>query len=590
MTSRVVCAIAVAIGLQTVRDVRQETVGTGQIAGIVTTEDAQPRPLRFASVTLSGDPLLSPRLFVTNSDGRFSFPKLPAGQYTMQVRTSGYMPKNFGAKRPDGPGVSIVLADGQRATDLSIALTRWASISGIVYDQNGEPLENASVEALAYSMRTGIRTLGSVYGKAIATDDRGIYRYAGLAPGDYYLAVGPSESLGAIETLSSSDVDRALQQLSAGTRPAATGATSHSSVTYAPTYFPGTSELASATKITLAAGEDRAGIDMRLQLVPASHISGTVTMPDGSPASNISVNLTLVDVPNSIDLFRSADQSAGRTDASGRFHFSGVAPGRYDIKAQRVARQAVPQSSTGSATPAISSDLLWAKTTVAVNGADVDVALPLQGGLTLSGHLVFDGTTLKPPSDLSAVTIGVAIPGYVQLLGGSFNSAKADGTFLLAAIAAGRMRLTARVPGSTATTGWFPRSAIVNGVDAFDAPVDIAQNTNDIVVTFTDHPTELAGAVQTPPGEAASDYFVIVFSTDRAQWGPQSRRTVMARPTTAGAYRIVNLPPGEYFIAAVTDVMPNEWFDSEFLEQLAPASLRITLAESEHKNQDIRIR
>ena len=50
-----------------------------------------------------------------------------------------------------------------------------------------------------------------------------------------------------------------------------------------------------------------------------------------------------------------------------------------------------------------------------------------------------------------------------------------------------------------------------------------------------------------------------------------------------------NLPAGEYLLVALTDVMPNEWNDPKFLDSLAPAALKITLAEGEKKVQDLRI-
>jgi hypothetical protein len=119
--------------------------------------------------------------------------------------------------------------------------------------------------------------------------------------------------------------------------------------------------------------------------------------------------------------------------------------------------------------------------------------------------------------------------------------------------------------------------------------VRLGQNFDNVVITFTDRPAELSGALQTPAGVVPSDYFIIVFATDRAQWGPQSRRTVMARPTTAGRYSVRNLPPGEYYFAAVTDVLPNEWFDPAFLELLVPAAKKLTIAEGEQKVNDFRI-
>ena len=116
-----------------------------------------------------------------------------------------------------------------------------------------------------------------------------------------------------------------------------------------------------------------------------------------------------------------------------------------------------------------------------------------------------------------------------------------------------------------------------------NAPIDGA------VITFTDHPSELSGVLQTSTGMPTSSYFIIVFSTDKAFWTPSSRRSVMARPSTSGAYTIRNLPAGEYFVAALTDVEFNAWFDPAFLEQLVASAAKITIADGQKTPLDLRI-
>jgi hypothetical protein len=63
-----------------------------------------------------------------------------------------------------------------------------------------------------------------------------------------------------------------------------------------------------------------------------------------------------------------------------------------------------------------------------------------------------------------------------------------------------------------------------------------------------------------------------------------------ARPATDGRFVFRDLPAGEYFIAALTDLDPAAWQEPTFLEQVAPAALRISIAEGQKKNQDLRIR
>lgn len=91
-------------------------------------------------------------------------------------------------------------------------------------------------------------------------------------------------------------------------------------------------------------------------------------------------------------------------------------------------------------------------------------------------------------------------------------------------------------------------------------------------------------------GQPASDYDVIVFSADRSHWRPGSRRSLSTRPATDGRFVFQDLPAGDYFIAALTDLDPAEWQDSAFLEQVVPAAVKVGVAEGEKKVQDLRIR
>ena len=179
-----------------VRDIRPEPAGTGTIAGVVRTAEATPRPLRLAVVELSGDQLLAARNFRTGADGRFEFPDLPAGQYTLSAYRSSYVRTAYGAKRLGGSGTSIVLAAGQKLTDLAIGLSKYSVITGTIYDQNGEPAQGVSVEVMAYTMRTGQRTLSSTQGQPHTTDDRGVYRAGGLVPGEYFVAFSDTAAVG----------------------------------------------------------------------------------------------------------------------------------------------------------------------------------------------------------------------------------------------------------------------------------------------------------------------------------------------------------------------------------------------------------
>jgi hypothetical protein len=86
-----------------------------------------------------------------------------------------------------------------------------------------------------------------------------------------------------------------------------------------------------------------------------------------------------------------------------------------------------------------------------------------------------------------------------------------------------------------------------------------------------------------------SSHPCVAFPAARSAWYPRSPRLQAVRPSTNGAYSFRGLPPGDYLIAALTDVEPDEWHDASFLEQLVASAVKVTLAEGERKVQDLRI-
>lgn len=168
----------------------------------------------------------------------------------------------------------------------------------------------------------------------------------------------------------------------------------------------------------------------------------------------------------------------------------------------------------------------------------------------------------------------------------------ADGTFTIRGILPGTYTLTATMPAPDATSEWWVKSAVIGDRDALDAGVAFGIDSQDVagtVVTFSDRRTELSGTLQTASGHPASEYYVVVFASDRAYWGPNSRRVKSTRPSNDGSWSVRDLPAGDYLIAALTDVEPGEWQRPEFLAELVAAGLRIRLNDGTRVRQDLRI-
>jgi hypothetical protein len=68
-----------------------------------------------------------------------------------------------------------------------------------------------------------------------------------------------------------------------------------------------------------------------------------------------------------------------------------------------------------------------------------------------------------------------------------------------------------------------------------------------------------------------------------------SRRIMNARTANDGSFTFRNTPPGEYYLAAVDDVEPGEWYDPSFLQRLVTGAIKVTIAEGEKKVQDLKV-
>ena len=571
--------------------------GTAVVSGTVVTDDTSARPVRRVQVQLrSTDSFVGGLEVITDDAGAFAFAGLRAGRYYLSASKPGMVPVAYGARRPGGPGSAVAVSDGQQITGLTLRMSRGAVITGTVRDSNGEPARSVRVHVMRYGRgwQTGERELqpAGSFGLGAETDDRGQYRAYGLPAGEYVvlatMTFGPARGGTDVHQTTTADVQWAMRQVQDVARttalpPPAAGP----NVDYAPIFHPGTTRQADAGTVALAAGEERSGVDIPLLLVPTAKIEGVITAPDGPLPASLQVNLL---AHQRISGLPFSGFGSAPVVTEGKFTVSGVLPGDYTIT---VRPRAAPGGRGGAPGPGSSVTDLFAVEVVTVSGADVNVTLPLRSGVTVSGRLAFDATTLKPPADLSKarVSLSAVVTGSGAVLGVPPATVDASGTFTFRGVTPGRYRVTASIPGATPTTGWQQRSAVVDGRDTLDMPFEV--RTSDVdgaVVTFTDRPAELSGVIQDQAGKPAPEHFVIVFARDRAFWTPQSRRIQSSRPGNDGRFIFRNLPPGEYQLAALTDVEQGEWFDPEFLARLLPASIAITIADGEKKVQDIGIK
>ena len=562
--------------------------GTGEISGIVLTADERPQPVRRALVTLSGAGLGTPsRSVVTDTTGRFVFDRLPVGRFSLSASKAAYLTANHGARQPGRAGISIDLTEAQKVEGIRLTLVRGAVIAGTIRDERGEPLDGANIQVLRYRVVNGERRLQSAgsLGPREQTDDRGAYRAFGLEPGEYIVAATMRSTSGQARIMTEADITSAIQALkrapgrgSAPARPA--------TVRYTPVFYPGTPDVAEATFVTVGVGEERTGIDFAFRLVPTAKVDGVVVNPAGPLPPTTEVRI--------LNLGRPAGLSAGveimsllplRPRPDGTFSFDGLAPGQYALAATTTGQQ--PARGRGSA----GGESLWATTDVTIAGTDIsNITLTLQPGMSISGSVSFDATSLPVPNRAGMrISLAPILTGAEISVGQLTTTATAEGTFTFTGVMPGRYTVRALPP--TGATGWLQRAVSVGGRETADEVVDVraGESVTGVSIVFTDRSATLTGMLQNVGGQAAPDYFIILFPADKAQWRVSTRRIQQVRPGTDGRFTFRTLLPGSYLLAAVTDVETGEWLDPAFLEKLIPGAIPLTVAEGEKKVQDIRI-
>ena len=599
MSIRIAVVVAIACAAfaaqAPVRDNARVAAGTGSISGTVFVAGEAKQPARRVRVTLSNVAGTTPGQTTTTDDsGAFAFGGLPAGKYELQAFKNAYLRASYGASRPDRAGTPIVLKEGEAAANLAMTIARGGVITGIVRDISGKPVPgmNVRVLKLGYNAVTGERTLAAPStGSVGITDDRGEYRAYGLPPGGYFVVVVPSVSSGRgeddIRQLTAAEVRRAIQAARAGTSASAsklgqpTQPPSSARLNYAPIFHPGVTDISAAAPIALGVSEERAGVDVAIQLVPTATISGTITSPTRALPQFLSVRLVPAGFQAEMLAGAGLRGFSAQPRSDGTYVFTAVAPGAYTIKAG---------IGYGRGAPPPNTPTLWAATDVNVSGQDLDVPLMLQPGVVINGRVVFEGSQ-PAAADLQALSFGLVAPGsggQVQSSGG--GKVDAEGRFTFAGVTPDTYRFVTTWSAPAAREKWFIKASIANGREAFEAPLRVHPNeTVDWTVTFTDKPASLTGVFQDRGGRAATEYYILVFSSDRKHWTPGSRRIRMTRPSTDGAFSVKGLPPGEYFLAALADLETGEWNDPALLEQLVPSSAKVTLRDGETTTQDFRI-
>jgi hypothetical protein len=499
-----------------------------------------------------------------------------------------------------------------------------------VTDESGEPVVGAFVRAIAEISVGGRRVLAA--GPIAKTDDRGAYRLAGLQAGPYFVML-PSVQHSVPATTPPAQVEGLREDIyqrleSAVARNAATPRLNNGTLgdfdtrriignfvtpppsvegrdrAYPLTFFPGARSIESAMAIEIAGGEDRSGVDTRIQPVAAVRVSGRLAGL-AAPAK-----LTLRLIPAGLEQLSTGSEAATTVvDADGTFAFLGVPEGQYILDARQsqfeFTLQPVYVPNAPSLPPTPGRELLGAqmvgwlaagprgsgysaklsppgagyfgRLTVNVGATDIsDLLVSVNRTLSVRGRFVYEDVPTPPARALPVI----AEPADRHFdLGFASSRAEDPGadvaTFTITHVLPGSYNLRV-TPGPSAR--FVVKSIAVDGQDHLTKPIEIRDDVSDVVITLTGRPAVLTGVVRTAQGQPADHAAVIVFPTDRTMWAALGLMPVSAKqaPTSPdGTFTLSTLPAGEYDVVAL-DRARQDWCDPAFFERAAAVATRVS--------------
>lgn len=497
------------------------------VAGVVITTGGD--PVRKATVILRAQDQAGTS-YTADSDGngRFAIYDVQAGSYAISADREGFESYTDGAPGAPPPGLKVEA--GQSVTEVKVKLVPLGVITGRVLDDDGDPVRGAQVEAMAYSYVGGKKVLRTV--TSVAANDKGEFRLFGLRPGTVYLFC-PGQNGGRF-----------------GGRFQMAGAAVSES--FAPTYFPGTTDAVHAAPIEVSAGALLRGFDIRLRREPLFSIRGKLPEVKHEGAQR-SVRL----MPRS----GSGQRGFAQRWDNENFEFMEVLPGSYVV----------------IATVVEDGKRSIARQTVEVVNADVEgVVLILAPTAELAGVVRVEGTPAHPPGEMNVI-LRADIPA---MFGQNSAQVKPDGSFVIPEVTPDVYEVVVGAPA-----GFYVKSIRLGDAEAPNGRIDLTQGSGPVTVLLATDVGEVEGSVKKANGDAAVRVRVTLIA-----YGSHSGRMDLSHSgftDEQGKFHLRNVAPGDYRVFAWEDVPVGAPQDADFRKPFEKQSATLKMEPNGHETVEL---
>lgn len=480
----------------------------------------------------------------TDNDGAFLLDNVLPGSYYLSGQKSGFVRTSYRSGGPSATNGLITVTAGGEVKDIVLKIDPAAILTGRIVDEDGEPLQNASITWLRRTHLDGAFRWAR-NGFHPGTDDHGEFRIGSLQPGPIRLFV----------EMRKTEPNKPIGTLQIGQEDFA----------YPRTFYPGVLNLDQAESIVLKPGQEFS-VHIAMKRTRVYRIRGKYPAAVGEGGKG-PVRIEISDKNASLyePLMRDSTAQIANPQ-NGAFELSNIRPGHYRIQA-RDYRQGRPFAA-GSAE-------------VVVGNEDVEgLVIPFQPPAILSGKITMEPDAQTPPDgnpvDLQSLQIQLAPLG----MGTNFLPDGAvvgkDGSFKIEGITPEKYRIN--VLGLTGHI--FMKSILQGGREIKHLPVDLSGGSASLEVVLSHRFAKLSGNVEKMKSSAAAGLVVLEkVDTPFGMLGAMSPIAVM--PT--GSFHVENIAPGEYRVYAFEEIEFLQARDADFLKKFTFKASTLTLAESDSK-------
>jgi hypothetical protein len=514
---------------------------TGTISGQVVSTDGQPLHRAKIQLIAIGDvkkTLASRRELSTDEAGRFVAEKLEPAAYTVSASAPGYvlLPHEKVSAQMGGGEQFVHLGE-----TLTIRMQRGGVITGRVLNAAGAPVVGLTLEATRLRDEKGRpapTTLETnAFGMGRQTDDRGVYRLYGLAPGTYIVSAGGGTF----------GMNLKPSPFAGRTR----------------IYHPA-NPRDTATEIVVESGAEVSGIDIRYRAERGVALTGKVLgAPSGGGMTAMTATMVALTAAGSDTMI--ATTMVLPMNDNGGYSFFGLPEGDYDVTVMR------PDVNAGKV-------MMSLPRRVRLKGTDVTgVDLRLVALASISGSVSLE--KVPPPqckakrdSFLDEIVLATASaepeakPMNLQSLWGAAFSAPVSeqGAFTIYGLSAGQHFLTAQLPDEY----WYVKAITLPATAAGTAVARDAgrsvlnlkagEKLTDVRVTIAEGAASLQGKVTTN-GKSPSPWRIHLLPAE-----PEAKEDLLRYAETPaeenGSFAFAHLAPGNYWLVvrAVPDAAAAE--------------------------------